>query len=208
MDLCPIRITAAAANSAFHLLHHFHHYALYLLSFSLRSPSLLQQHLAYATLLTLFTSDTQPLVSTAFLLLSADTQLYLTPFQLEGVNRRAHRTDDDSSRVMTIRQEMSCTPDEDATVTAVMSTIDERESGFSPSLWAVEGRGYSEWLTRLVSQALRTCVRDTVLQRLKELALFDAAVAVKLLPLTVMDVVGSSGSGPHRTTRRRNEHCH
>ena len=173
----------------FHVLHHFHHYILYLLSFSLRSPSLLQQHVAYATLLTLFTSDTQPLISTAFHLLSPDTQLYLTPFQLEGTNRRAHRTDEDSTRVMALRREMSSTPNEDATVTAVMSTIDEGESGFSASYWAIEGKEQKGWLTRLVSQLMRTCVRDPVLQRMKDLALFDVDVALKLFPLAVMDVV-------------------
>ena len=189
VDLYPARIVPASVNPAFHQLHHYHHYLLYLLSFCLRSSSLLQQHLAFVTLTALFTSDTQPLMHTAYQQLSSDVQLYLAPFELEGANRRAHRGDEDKERVMALRAELSSSPAEDETIRAVTATLDLTATGLSPAQWSVRGKTPAAWLTQLVSALLRTSVTDPALQRLKDVALFDADLALKLLPQAVVDII-------------------
>ena len=191
IELHPTLIIPACINPAFHQLQHYHHYTLYLLCYSLRSSSLLTQHFAYATLTALFTSSTQVLVQAAYQQLPAEVQAYLAPFQLHGLNRRPHRGDDDNDRVMTIRANLSSTPAEDVTIRTVTSRIDAAESGFTAALWMVRGKRSEEWLTRLASQLLRTCVKDPVLQWMKDAVLFGADMALKLFPLAVMDVIVS-----------------
>ena len=189
VELYPATIVPASVNPALHQLLHYHHYILYLLCYSLRSSSLLTQHLAFATLTALFTCGTQKLMQAAYQQLSAEVQVYLAPFQLQGLNRRPHRGDDDQERVMNIRADLSSTAAEDLAVSTAMAGVDLSESGFSTVLWTVRGKQTEQWLTRLVSQLLRTCGKDPVLQWLKDAALLDAKLAMKLLPLALMSVV-------------------